>query len=54
MSQWLEDYKDYRINIGVSVFIIALALYLLITLLTVSYQTIKAALMNLMKNLKVE
>lgn len=54
MSQWLEDYKDYRITIGAGVFIIVMALSLLITLLTVSYQAIRAALMNPVKSLKTE
>jgi putative ABC transport system permease protein len=54
MSQWLDDYKDYKINIGVWVFIIVLILSLLITLLTVSYQAIRAALMNPVKSLKTE
>jgi len=54
MSQWLEDYKDYKIEIGVGVFMIVLVLALAITLLTVSYQAIRAALMNPVKSLKTE
>jgi ABC-type antimicrobial peptide transport system permease subunit len=54
MSQWLDDYKDYKINIGVGVFVGVLILSLLITLLTVSYQAIRAALMNPVKSLKTE
>ncbi len=54
MSQWLEEYKDYKINIGAGVFVIVLVLALLITLLTVSYQAIRAALMNPVKSLKSE
>ncbi len=54
MSQWLEDYKDYKITIGAGVFLIVLVLSLLITLLTVSYQAIRAALMNPVKSLKTE
>ncbi len=54
MNSWLETYKDYKINIGAGVFIIVLFVALLITLLTVSYQAIKAALMNPVKSLKTE
>ena len=54
MSKWLEDYKDYQITIGVGVFVAVLVLALLITLLTVSYQAIKAALMNPVESLKTE
>ncbi len=54
MSQWLDDYKDYKINIGAGVFVVVLILALLITLLTVSYQAIRAALMNPVKSLKTE
>ena len=54
MSKWLEDYKEYKINIGAGVFVAVLILALVITLLTVSYQAIKAALMNPVKSLKSE
>ena len=54
MTQWLDDYKDYKIDIGVGVFVVVLILALLITLLTVSYQAIRAALMNPVKSLKTE
>jgi ABC-type antimicrobial peptide transport system permease subunit len=54
MSQWLENYKDYKIDIGFGIFVVVLVLVLLITLLTVSYQAIKAALMNPVKSLKTE
>ena len=54
MSKWLEDYKEYKIEIGVGVFVTVLVLALAITLLTVSYQAIKAALMNPVKSLKSE
>ncbi len=53
MNQWLESYT-YKITIGAGVFIVVLALALLITLLTVSYQAIKAALINPVKSLKTE
>lgn len=54
MNQWLENYKDYKIDIGFGVFLLVLFLSLVITLLTVSYQAIKAALMNPVKSLKTE
>ncbi len=53
LSGWLEDYK-YRIEISSWVFVLAGLGTLLITLLTVSYQSIKAALMNPVKSLKSE
>ncbi len=54
MNEWLESYKDYKINIGVGVFLLVLALALVITLLTVSYQAIRAATANPVKSLKTE
>ncbi|WP_435357067.1 ABC transporter permease [Emticicia sp. SJ17W-69] len=54
MSEWLESYKDYKINIGFGVFVLVLALALVITLLTVSYQAIRAATANPVKSLKTE
>ncbi|CAH0996227.1 hypothetical protein EMA8858_02358 [Emticicia aquatica] len=54
MSQWLENYKDYKIDIGFGIFVVVLVLVLLMTLLTVSYRAIKAALMNPVKSLKTE
>jgi putative ABC transport system permease protein len=54
MNEWLESYKDYKINIGVGVFLLVLVLALVITLLTVSYQAIRAAMANPVKSLKTE
>jgi putative ABC transport system permease protein len=51
MHRWLEEYT-YRINIGVGVFLMAGTGTLLITLLTVSFQTIKAALVNPVETLR--
>jgi putative ABC transport system permease protein len=45
MSKWLEDFA-YRISISCGVFIIAGLCALSIALLTVSFQSIKAAIMN--------
>jgi putative ABC transport system permease protein len=54
MSNWLETYKEYKINIGAAVFIVVLFLALAITLLTVSFQAIKAAIANPVKSLRTE
>ena len=53
MNKWLEDY-EYRINISWWVFIIAGVSVLLIALITVSFQSIKAATANPVKNLRTE
>jgi ABC-type antimicrobial peptide transport system permease subunit len=53
MDKWLSDF-DYRITISWWTFIIAGALALLIALLTVCYQAIKAALRNPVKSLRSE
>ena len=53
MDRWLADYT-YKISIHVGVFIVVLLLALLITLLTVSYQAIKAGLLNPVKSLRSE
>jgi len=50
---WLMKY-DYRISIGPGVFILSALLAIVITLLTISFQSIKAALMNPVKSLKNE
>jgi putative ABC transport system permease protein len=53
MHQWLQDFA-YRVNIPWWVFAAAGFAAVLIALLTVSYQSIKAALMNPVKSLKSE
>lgn len=53
MNQWLADYA-YRIDIGPGIFVIAGGVALLIALVTVSWQSIKAALMNPVKSLRSE
>ena len=53
LQKWLMKY-DYRITIGPGVFIISAALAVVITLLTISTQAIKAALANPVKSLKNE
>lgn len=53
MNNWLESYA-YRIKISWMIFIIAGLLALLIALLTVSFQAIKAAMANPVKSLRSE
>jgi putative ABC transport system permease protein len=53
MNQWLQGYQ-YRAELSWWIFAAAAVGALLITLLTVSYQAIKAALMNPVKSLRTE
>ena len=53
MNKWLQDFA-YRINISWWIFILAGAVALVIALLTVSFQAIKAAIANPVKNLRTE
>jgi putative ABC transport system permease protein len=53
MHQWLQDFA-YRIDISPWIFLLASVIALLIALLTVSYQSIKAALANPVKSLRSE
>ncbi len=53
MHKWLEDFV-YRITISWYVFIIAAIAALLIALLTISFQSIKAAIANPVKSLRTE
>ncbi|HEY8917033.1 MAG TPA: FtsX-like permease family protein, partial [Chitinophaga sp.] len=53
MHQWLQHYQ-YRADLSWWIFSAAAAGALLITILTVSYQSIKAALMNPVQSLKTE
>uniref|UniRef100_UPI003F6E4E87 FtsX-like permease family protein n=1 Tax=Dyadobacter sp. TaxID=1914288 RepID=UPI003F6E4E87 len=53
MNSWLKDFA-YHINISWWMFAAAGALAIVIALLTVSFQSIKAALMNPVKSLKSE
>jgi putative ABC transport system permease protein len=50
---WLAKY-DYRISIGAGVFILAAAMALLLTLITISFQAIRAATENPVKKLRAE
>lgn len=53
MSRWLEDYA-YHVEIKAWMFVGAGLLAMIIALLTVSFQSIKAALMNPVKSLRSE
>lgn len=53
MSKWLEDFA-YRINITWTIFLIAGLGTLIITLVTISFQAIAAAMANPVKSLRTE
>ena len=53
MDKWLQDF-EYRVDISWWTFALAGLLALLIALLTVSYQSIKAAIANPTKSLRTE
>ncbi len=53
MNRWLEDFS-YHIQLGWDVFVIAALLAITIAVLTISYQSIKAATRNPVKSLRTE
>jgi putative ABC transport system permease protein len=53
MNAWLRGF-EYRAPVGIWVFAVAGILAILIALLTVSFQAIKAAIANPVKRLKTE
>jgi len=53
MSKWLQDFT-YRIQIGWLTFIIAGSVAIIIAILTVSFQSVKAAMANPIKSIKTE
>lgn len=53
MNKWLDNYA-YRININPTVFLLSVFITLVIVLLTISYQAVKAASQNPVKSLKYE
>ncbi|MGC4101691.1 ABC transporter permease [Ferruginibacter sp.] len=53
MNKWLENYT-YRVSISWTIFLIAGAVAIIIALLTVSFQAIKAAIANPVKSLRTE
>ena len=53
LNNWLKNY-DYRVGINWQVFVMAALLALIITVITVSFQAIKAAIANPVKSLRTE
>ncbi len=53
LQNWLQKYP-YRINIGAGVFILAASIAIIITLVTISFQAIRAAIANPVKSLRTE
>jgi putative ABC transport system permease protein len=53
LNNWLEDY-EYRITIGWSIFVVSALLAIAVTLFTVSFQSIKAAVANPIRSLRSE
>ncbi|MEN0052541.1 MAG: ABC transporter permease [Mucilaginibacter sp.] len=53
LQNWLQHY-EYHVNINFGVFVISAVAILLITILTISFQAIRAALANPVKSLKAE
>ena len=53
MQRWLEAFA-YRIEVGAGVFLLTGVLVMLIALISVSYQSIKAALADPVKSLRYE
>lgn len=53
MNQWLQDFA-YRVELSWWIFVLAGLLAIAVALLTVSFQSIKAALMNPIKSLRSE
>lgn len=50
---WLQNY-DYRISIGPEVFIVSATMPIVITIITVSFQALKAGIANPVKSLRTE
>jgi putative ABC transport system permease protein len=53
MDHWLKDFA-YKINLQWWMFILAGMMAVIIALLTVSYQSFKAAMVNPIRNLRTE
>jgi ABC-type antimicrobial peptide transport system permease subunit len=53
MNEWLKNYQ-YKISIGWTTFVLVVTLSIAITLITVSFQSIKAAFANPAKSLRTE
>ena len=53
MNQWLKDFQ-YRIEIGIGIFLVAGIASLMVALLTVSFQAMKASIANPVETLRSE
>jgi putative ABC transport system permease protein len=53
MDKWLQNFA-YRVNIGIWIFVLSASLALTVALITVSYQSIRAALANPVESLRYE
>ena len=53
LQNWLDKYS-YRISIGAGVFVLSAFVAMLITVATISFQAIKAAIANPVKSLRTE
>jgi putative ABC transport system permease protein len=53
MHSWLQDFT-YRVDIDVFVFALGICLVLVLTVLTVSYETVRAATANPVETLRAE
>jgi putative ABC transport system permease protein len=53
INKWLQDYA-YRVEISWWIFLVAVILALVIALVTISFQAIKAAIANPIKSLRTE
>jgi putative ABC transport system permease protein len=53
MNTWLQDFA-YKINISWSVFVMSGLAAIMIALLTISFQSVKAAIANPVKSLRTE
>jgi putative ABC transport system permease protein len=53
LNKWLEDFA-YKVNISLWTFVLASVIAMLIAILTVSYQSIKASIANPVKSLRYE
>jgi putative ABC transport system permease protein len=54
MDSWWLNTFTFRIDLGVSVFVLAAAISVIIAMVTVSYQSVTAALNNPVKSLRYE
>jgi putative ABC transport system permease protein len=53
MNEWLKSYQ-YKTSIGIGIFATVVSISMIITLLTISFQAIKAAMANPVKSLRTE